>query len=161
MPVQERNVGLLSIGSVISASTTPTRALTLGGILLVYISGAAMVGLIAVSYVRRGIVPEKLDYSNKVEVMSFYFANYSPQILLLLSALLSSAIGYGLLRAAGTATKDTIPPNDYELIKEMLLTNNQDGINNYVKLSSLSGTIGAFTKLGLPGLPLATIALTL
>jgi hypothetical protein len=43
----------------------------------------------------------------------------------------------------------------------MLLSKNQTGIDNYIRLSSLTGIIGAFTKLGLSGLPLATIALTI
>lgn len=143
------------------SSFTPTGALTFGGLVLMYVSGAALIALILISYYRRDISPANLDFSQKAVVINFYFTAYSAQLLLLLTALLAAGIGYGLLRAAGTATKDTIPVKDYELIKEMLLTNNQQGIADYVKLSSLSGMVGAFTKLGLPGLPLATIALTL
>jgi hypothetical protein len=137
-------------------------ALTVSGVLLFGLSGAALLGLIMISYAKSDAgVPDGLNFNDNGAVINYYLASYSKQLLLLLTALIAALIGYGLLRAAGTATKDTIPPKDYKLIEKMLLENRQEGINNYIKLSSLSGMIGAFTKLGLPGLPLATIALTL
>ena len=148
------------VGKLLSVNS-PTGALTFSGLVLMYVSAAALFILVLYTYIRRDLVPPNIDFNSQPAVINYYLSVYSGQILMLLTALLSASIGYGLLRAAGTATKDTIPPKDYELIKQMLLTNNQEGINNYVKLSSLSGWIGAFTKLGLPGLPLATIALTL
>jgi hypothetical protein len=148
------------LGRLLSVNS-PTGALTFSGLVLMYVSAAALFMLVIYTYIRRDIAPPNIDFNNQAAVINYYMSSYSGQILMLLTALLSASIGYGLLRAAGTATKDTIPPKDYDLITQMLLTNNQEGINNYVKLSSLSGLIGAFTKLGLPGLPLATIALTL
>jgi len=83
-----------------------------------------------------------------------------PSCLAVLIGIIAAVIGYGLLRAAGTATKEVIPKQDKDLLSEMLRLGNHDGINEYIKLGSLSGVIGSFTKLGITGLPLATIGLT-
>ena len=98
--------------------------------------------------------------NDSVTVTMFYLRFYAGPLILFVAALTSSLVGYGLLRAAGTSTKQVIPPQDYQLLSQMLAQNNQDGINNYIKLSGLTGIIGAFTKVGLTGLPLATIGLT-
>jgi hypothetical protein len=54
-----------------------------------------------------------------------------------------------------------IPPNSYALLAPLIRDGKSESIDQYVRLSSLSGFTGTFTKLGLTGLPLATIALTL
>ena len=74
--------------------------------------------------------------------------------------LVSAAVGYLLLRAAGTASKQVIPPQDYELLSRILVQSKEKGIDHYVRLSSLTGITGLFTKVGLARLPLATIGLT-
>jgi hypothetical protein len=74
--------------------------------------------------------------------------------------LATAGLGYGLLRAAGTTSREILPKQDYALLSKFLIDGNTDAITNYIRLGSLSGWIGAFTKLGISGLPLATIALT-
>ena len=59
------------------------------------------------------------------------------------------------------APENPIPPNDYALLAPLIRDGKSESIDQYVRLSSLSGFTGTFTKLGLTGLPLATIALTL
>ena len=90
----------------------------------------------------------------------FYLSVYLSPLILLIAAILAALIGYGLLRAAGTATQEAIPQKDYELLSHLILMKNTEGIDNYIRLSSLSGLVGTFTKIGLSGLPLATIGLT-
>lgn len=90
-----------------------------------------------------------------------YFTVFFTPIMLFLCAVFSAAIGVLLLRAAGAANKDVIPRQDYELISSMLITQNEKGIDHYIRLSSLTGITGVFTKVGLTGLPLATISLTI
>ncbi len=85
---------------------------------------------------------------------------FSAHIILLLAALLGALIGYGLLRSAGAAFKEIIPEKDAELLYELLRGDETTGLDNYVKLASLSGIVGACFKPGITGLPLATIALT-
>jgi len=86
--------------------------------------------------------------------------SYIPAGVLFIAAIFCAGFGYVLLRAAGAARREVIPREDAELLGEMLRGKNQEGVDNYVKLSGLSGAVGLFTKLGLYGLPLATIILT-
>lgn len=139
-------------------SVTPVAALSLGGIILMYVAGLVLLGLIAVSFYN---INSKLNAAPGTDLVTFVVTAYFYQLLLFVAALVSAGIGYGLLRAAGTATRDVISARDYQLISQMLLENNREGIDNYIRLSSLTGVIGTFTKLGLPGLPLATIGLTI
>lgn len=80
--------------------------------------------------------------------------------LLALSGLVCTAVGIGLLRAAGVVTRHVIPSHEYELLAPAIREGNEKAINEYIRLSSLSGITGTFTKIGLTGLPLATIGLT-
>jgi hypothetical protein len=54
-----------------------------------------------------------------------------------------------------------INPNEWLDLKEKVLAGDELAITQYVHLRSLTGFTGAFTKLGLQGLPLATIGLTI
>jgi hypothetical protein len=84
-----------------------------------------------------------------------------PPFIALVASIISALTGLFLLRMAGTAQKQVIPEQDYILISNMLEENNKDGIESYIKLSSLIGMTGFFTKIGFSGLPLATMGLTL
>jgi hypothetical protein len=55
---------------------------------------------------------------------------------------------------------DVIPEKDRELLVSIIKDNGKDGLETYIKLSSLYGFTGNITKLGLSGLPLVTVALT-
>jgi hypothetical protein len=70
-------------------------------------------------------------------------------------------IGYKLVVASGASAENPIPPNDYALLAPLIRDGKAESIDQYVRLSSLSGFTGTFTKLGLTGLPLTTVALTL
>lgn len=54
-----------------------------------------------------------------------------------------------------------IPEADRELLSPLIGQANEKAINQYIKLSSLTGATGTATRLGLTGLPLLTVALTL
>ncbi len=56
---------------------------------------------------------------------------------------------------------ETIPYDDRKLLEELVRDEKDKAIELYVRLSSLGGPTGTATKLGLTGLPLATIGLTL
>jgi hypothetical protein len=87
--------------------------------------------------------------------------SYIPAGILFIAATFCAVFGYILLRAAGAATREVIPRDDAQLLNKILIEKNQEGVDNYIKLSGLSGIVGLFTKLGLYGLPLATIVLTI
>lgn len=82
-------------------------------------------------------------------------------ILLAFVAVVASIIGYRLVAASGATTSIVIPPHDYELLAPLVSEGKSDAIDQYVRLSSLAKFTGTFTQLGLTGLPLATIFLTL
>jgi hypothetical protein len=56
---------------------------------------------------------------------------------------------------------EVIPENDRKLLEPLIASADSKAIDQYVRLSSLSGATGVATILGLTGLPLITVALTL
>ena len=55
----------------------------------------------------------------------------------------------------------TIPHEDLQLVSQAVIDGKSEPIDQYVRLRSLSGMSGNFTKLGVTGLPLTTVFLTL
>lgn len=94
-------------------------------------------------------------------MFDYYFTIFFTPIVLFLAAIFSAFVAFMLLRAAGAASKEVIARQDYELISKMLIDQNEKGMDQYIRLSSLTGITGIFTKVGLTGLPLATISLTM
>jgi hypothetical protein len=82
-------------------------------------------------------------------------------ILLLVTTLIAALIGVALIRAARYSIREVIPLRDRDLLTKLIVGEKVKGIDQYIRLSSLTGTTGVFTRLGLVGLPLATIGLTI
>lgn len=95
-------------------------------------------------------------YEYFARILAIVFAPFT----CIFSAILCSVIGIRLLRAAGVATTQVIAPQDFPVLGPAVRDANEGAITQFIRLSSLSGTIGMFTKIGLTGLPLATIFLT-
>lgn len=89
-------------------------------------------------------------------ILSFFLA----PIIMVVSAIVCTFVGISLLKAAGAVTQEVIPQKEYELLAPAIRDGNEKAITEYIRLSSLSGATGTFTKVGLTGLPLATIFLT-
>lgn len=86
------------------------------------------------------------------------------ELLLSVIAAFVAFLGVGLVRVAGLASSvpnSVINPTEWEILKDEVKSGKEDAITQYIRLSSLSGLTGGFTKLGLQGLPLATIGITL
>lgn len=153
--VEEIGVADWTIGEVKKFGLTQTKSLTYGGLIFM------MLSFIIFLFLCYLLLPEstskKPDLLKGWDIISHYF----PQVLLLFSSLAASIIGSLLLRAAGTATKQPIPEQDHELLSDLLKNNNKEGIENYMKLNSLIGMSGFFTKIDFTGLPLATIVMTI
>jgi hypothetical protein len=66
-----------------------------------------------------------------------------------------------LLRAAGVTTKEVLPQRDYAILSVAVQSGDDRAISEYIRLSSLTRVTGTFTHIGLTGLPLATIFLTI
>jgi hypothetical protein len=60
-----------------------------------------------------------------------------------------------------STVKDVIPPNDRPMIEAIIKNGNDEALGMYIKICSLYGFTCNITKLGLSGLPLLTVALTL
>lgn len=103
------------------------------------------------------VLTERDRYNFFGRILSFFLG----PLLLFLSAAVCSFVGNRLLKSAGAVATQVIPPQDYELLSAAIRDGNEKAISEYIRLSSLSGTTGTFTKIGLSGLPLATIFLTI
>ena len=80
---------------------------------------------------------------------------------LLIIAVIAATLGKRLLTTARMADARTIPYEDLPLVSQAVIDGKSEPIDQYVRLRSLSGISGNFTKLGVTGLPLTTVALTL
>jgi hypothetical protein len=101
------------------------------------------------------------DFGKETTPGVLLLAMYMPHLLLFVTTIVSGFIGYKLVVAAGASPENPIPPSNYALLAPLIREGKAEAIDQYVRLSSLSGFTGHFTKLGLTGLPLTTVALTL
>jgi hypothetical protein len=94
----------------------------------------------------------------------YAYERYIPEVILFIVGCFSAFLGVNLVRTAGLSTtvpKFVINPAEWEVISDEIKEGKEDAITQYIRLTSLTGLTGFFTKLGLQGLPLATIALTI
>lgn len=104
---------------------------------------------------------QNFDLGTGTTPIMLLLALYLPHLLLFVTTIVSGYVGFKLVVASGASPENPIPPNDYALLAPLIREGKAESIDQYVRLCSLSGFTGTFTKLGLTGLPLATIALTL
>jgi hypothetical protein len=90
-------------------------------------------------------------------ILSFAFA----PAMCIFAATICTVVGIRLLRAVGIATTQVISPQDFPILAPAIAAGNEESIMQFIRLSSLTGVTGTFTKIGLTGLPLATIVLTI
>jgi hypothetical protein len=92
-------------------------------------------------------------------------ADFTPELILSAIGLVGAILGIQLLRSVGISRGQqpgrVINSEEWQAISEQVKSGQEDAVTQYIRLTSLSGFTGAFTKLGLTGLPLATIGLTL
>jgi hypothetical protein len=101
------------------------------------------------------------DFGSETTPMILLVAMYLPHALLFATTVASGYVGYKLVVASGASPENPIPPSNYSLLAPLIQEGKTESIDQYVRLCSLSGFTGTFTKLGLTGLPLTTVALTL
>lgn len=85
----------------------------------------------------------------------------SATLTLLVMAIVAAMLGKQLLTTARLSEARTIPRDDLSLVAQAVIDGKPEPIDQYVRLRSLSGLSGNFTKLGVTGLPLTTVGLTL
>lgn len=125
-----------------------------------FTSIAGIVSLVFLQSVRDQAIFSTYVKDGDTAFVRFFLGN-AVYIALFIIAILSAYIGYRMVVAAGGTTSVVIPPQDYSLLAPLVSDGKAEAIDQYVRLSSLSKATGSFTQLGLTGLPLATIGLTL
>jgi hypothetical protein len=89
--------------------------------------------------------------------------DFYPEMLLFAIAVFTALLGVNLLRS-GLATVvpgPVINPDEWGVIGPEGKDGKDEAVSQYIRLRSLTGFTGTFTKLGLTGLPVATIGLTI
>ncbi|MGH7388040.1 MAG: hypothetical protein ACREM3_01090 [Candidatus Rokuibacteriota bacterium] len=76
------------------------------------------------------------------------------------AAAVAALIGFGLIRNVRVGRKVVIPRQDREVLGAAL-QRSEDPVAEYIRLSGLIGVTGVFQKLGVSGMPLATILMTI
>jgi hypothetical protein len=146
-------------------SGDPQTYLSMGGLLFLLVALGSLVGMtyfLGTAKVDTFDVNATSDKTTMyAQIVSHYLKPYLSPFMMLIVGILASALGFVMIQMSGRATRLIIHPEDRHLVTDMLKHGNQAGIDDYIRLSSLGGMIGGFTKLGLTGLPLATISLTI
>jgi hypothetical protein len=86
---------------------------------------------------------------------------YVDVIVIIAIGMICAFFAIRLFSKAGILTSQVIRPEDRRLLEPLISEPKRDAISEYIRLASLSGFSGTFTKLGFTGLPLATVVLTL
>jgi hypothetical protein len=92
-------------------------------------------------------------------------ADYLPELILASIGVFGAILGVSLLRSVGLAGAQqpnrVINSQEWLALCDQVKNGDEEAVTQYIRLTSLTGFTGTFTKLGLSGLPLATIGLTL
>jgi hypothetical protein len=140
--------------------TSTESPLAIGGYVFLAVSvlGFATAAIMAATHKEKPPYPSDAS-TQQVVVIALSF--YLPELIGFVVGLVAATVGYALLRSAGKAQREVIPSNDATLLGELLKSGNKAGLEGYIELASLSGFVGFCMKLGIGGLPLATIGLTI
>ncbi len=136
----------------------------LGGMIFLFV---AMSFFFASAYKLFYLVPKLVspaDLPNSTPMSLLYIFMLMPfvsSIILIACALACAVLGTKLLKAGGVTTTQVIAPQDMPILGPAVAQANSDAITQWIRLNSLTGWVGFFTKIGLTGLPLATISLTI
>jgi len=132
-------------------TTSGTGVITWAGLIIIYLAVAAF-----------GLVGFLLYDTKGIDRVTIY--KYTPEFIICAVGVFAALLGVKLVRAGGLSPSDPLPvvnPVEWRILATAIVKNDDDPIGQYIRLSSLTGATGFFTKLGLSGLPLATIGLTL
>lgn len=132
-------------------ATASERFLATSGVFLV---GASVASFVPVIYREVRLSAAASDWHD-------ILAREASTIILLIVGIVCALLGKKLLTATQNALARTIPKDDLPMIQAAVVAGKPEPIDQYVRLRSLAGWAGTFTKLGITGLPLVTVALTL
>ncbi|HEX8838076.1 MAG TPA: hypothetical protein VF748_14140 [Candidatus Acidoferrum sp.] len=142
---------------LISYAKYGERVLALCGYLLIVASMVSFAGVAAMKVWQAFHPLNPKAYERWLD----FFVNESGTIMLLVVGILTAMLGIRLLTTVRLAGARTIPVEDLPLVRQAVIDGKPEPVDQYVRLRSLSGWAGNFTKLGVTGLPLTTVILTL
>ncbi|OAN48651.1 hypothetical protein [Magnetospirillum moscoviense] len=137
------------------------RYFALAGLALI---GISVCGLLSLGWVFLHLYDQSMHIikdATGMQILLYIVQVYSDSIIIFLASAFAAFVGMKLLNVAGASARSVIPRRDYLVLADAIRDANRDAITEYIRLSALTGITGFFTKLGLSGLPLATIGLTL
>jgi hypothetical protein len=138
------------------ALTSGERVMAVSGYLMVMASVASFAVLMFIKF-RDTARMTPQPYTSWLQLVQ----SESATISLFIIGIVTAILGKQLLTSARLANARTIPREDLPLIRQAVIDGKAEPIDQYVRLRSLSGVSGNFTKLGITGLPLTTVVLTL
>jgi hypothetical protein len=149
---------------VMGPSSRGTASITWAGLIIMYVSVASFfaTGYLLYDATRQVAGKSRLAPAglHAADILSIY----APEFILSGIGVFTALLGVKLVRAGGLSPSDPLPvvnPIEWKILAAAITDNKDDPIGQYIRLSSLTGATGLFTKLGLSGLPLATIGLTI
>jgi len=138
------------------------RVFLISGLLFLF---GALVLFGVTAYVIVSVAPSYMSAAFKAvtsqQIYILIISAFVPLLVLVIAAAICVFVGIKLLVAAGAVSAQVIPQKEFDLLATAIRDGNEQAISQYIRLSSLSGMTGTFTKVGLSGLPLATITLTI
>lgn len=97
----------------------------------------------------------------KIQSLGDFLQYERATIILLIIGCITASMGRRLLTSIRYTDVRAIPEEDLPLIRDAVIKGVPEPIDQYLRLRSLSGITGNFTKLQVTGLPLTTVFLTL
>jgi hypothetical protein len=123
-----------------------TKAISLAGLVLIYLTAIIFSIICFMLFIRPYFVELTGGYT---------LERYIPEVILFIVGCFSAFLGVNLVRTAGLSTtvpKYVINPAEWNVISDEIKEGKEDAITQYIRLTSLTGLTGFFTKLGLQGL---------
>ena len=121
------------------------------------------VSMLCIVIVMWKVIFPNIEIKPRVDTEGYFewvMFNYSPSIFGLGASIIIAVVAIVLLWSTKLFITEIIPEKDREMLVDALSKGNKESVYLYIHLSSLRGFTGTFTQLGISGLPLATVSMT-
>ena len=128
---------------------------------MMIIGSIGLFGLLAWKFFEEKAPASPFTLESGFELYAYLIQYFGDDALILIAAVFLTIIGTRLIGKSSKGMPTIIPEKDRQLLEPLIKEGKKEAIDQYVRLSSLSGFTGTFQKIGFTGLPLATAILTL
>lgn len=128
---------------------------------MMIIGSIVLFGLLAWKFFKEKSPASPFALESGFELYAYLIQYFGDDVLILIAAVFLAIMGMRLIGKSSKEIPTIIPPADRQLLEPLIKEGKKEAIDQYVRLSSLSGFTGTFQKIGFTGLPLATAILTL